>query len=229
MTGKTVYYASVGPALTLYDVDVDNAALTRRTTVTLPANIQYAWPHPSRRFSLCGVEQRRPGHRRRQAFCQRAYRSIRRPARCGSHGDPAALPSRPIHTTRRCQRRVFAASPTTIRATSPFIASAPTARSARRDRAAEQARTPASTRIRSASRPATAPSMLVTRGNNAGDGKPEDPGAIKTLPLRQRRADQSRLDRARQRARLRAAPSRFSSDKALGVRLGRAAEQALRL
>ena len=26
------------------------AALTRRETVSLPANVQYAWPHASRRF-----------------------------------------------------------------------------------------------------------------------------------------------------------------------------------
>lgn len=47
---KTVYYAGVGPALTPYDIDVDGAALSARSAVTLPANIQYAWPHPSRRF-----------------------------------------------------------------------------------------------------------------------------------------------------------------------------------
>ena len=47
---KIVYYASIGSELTLYDVDVDGAALTKRSTVTLPANIQYVWPHPSRRY-----------------------------------------------------------------------------------------------------------------------------------------------------------------------------------
>jgi len=46
---KTVYYASIGPELTLYDIDVDGAALIKRSTVTLPANIQYVWPHPARR------------------------------------------------------------------------------------------------------------------------------------------------------------------------------------
>ena len=50
MPAKTVYYASVGPVLTLYDIDVETAALTRRGSVTLPANIQYAWPRPSKRF-----------------------------------------------------------------------------------------------------------------------------------------------------------------------------------
>jgi len=38
------------PDLTLYEIDVDGAALTKRNTVTLPANIQYAWAHPSRQY-----------------------------------------------------------------------------------------------------------------------------------------------------------------------------------
>ena len=42
---KTVYFASVGPVLTLYDIDVEAATLTARGSVTLPANVQYAWPH----------------------------------------------------------------------------------------------------------------------------------------------------------------------------------------
>ena len=49
-TSRTVFYASIGAALTLFDIDIEGAALTKRGTVTLPANIQYAWPHPSRRF-----------------------------------------------------------------------------------------------------------------------------------------------------------------------------------
>jgi len=48
--GKTVYFASVGGELTLYSMDVDGAALTKVNTTTLPANIQYAWPHPSRQY-----------------------------------------------------------------------------------------------------------------------------------------------------------------------------------
>ena len=40
LKGKTVFYASLGPALTLYDIDGE--ALIKRSTVTLPANIQYA-------------------------------------------------------------------------------------------------------------------------------------------------------------------------------------------
>ena len=49
-TPRTVaLYANVGPDLTHYDMDVAGAELIKRETVTLPAGVQYAWPHVSRR------------------------------------------------------------------------------------------------------------------------------------------------------------------------------------
>ena len=48
VTAKTAFYASTGPELALFDVDVGDGALQKRSTVTLPANVQYAWPHPSK-------------------------------------------------------------------------------------------------------------------------------------------------------------------------------------
>ena len=50
VTAKTVFYTSVGPDMTLFDIDIADATLQKRGAVTLPANIQYAWPHPSKRF-----------------------------------------------------------------------------------------------------------------------------------------------------------------------------------
>ena len=47
---KVALYANVGADLTHYDVDVAGAQLTKRATVTLPASVQYAWPHASRRY-----------------------------------------------------------------------------------------------------------------------------------------------------------------------------------
>src|ERR1700692_4921631 len=49
-TGKAVLYAAVGPELTQYDIDMDHAALIKRGSVTLPANVQEAWQHPSKKF-----------------------------------------------------------------------------------------------------------------------------------------------------------------------------------
>jgi len=46
---KVALYASIGPELTQYDVDVDSATLTKRNAVTLPANVHYVRPHASAR------------------------------------------------------------------------------------------------------------------------------------------------------------------------------------
>src|SRR5260221_13596564 len=59
--GKAALYSSVGPALTHYDVDVEAAALTRRASVTLPANVQYAWPHASRKYLYVASSSSAPG------------------------------------------------------------------------------------------------------------------------------------------------------------------------
>ncbi|MEA2996536.1 MAG: 6-phosphogluconolactonase, partial [Alphaproteobacteria bacterium] len=47
---KAALYANVGPDLTRYDIDVAGAELIKRETITLPAGVQYAWPHASRRY-----------------------------------------------------------------------------------------------------------------------------------------------------------------------------------
>ena len=49
-SGKVVLYAAVGAELAQYDVDLDGTALVKRSSVTLPANVQEAWPHPSKRY-----------------------------------------------------------------------------------------------------------------------------------------------------------------------------------
>jgi 6-phosphogluconolactonase (cycloisomerase 2 family) len=45
---KSVLYAAVGPELAEYDLDTSAPALIKHGTVTLPANVQEAWPHPSK-------------------------------------------------------------------------------------------------------------------------------------------------------------------------------------
>ena len=49
-SGKLALYAAVGAELRHYDVDVRNATLTQRDSVTLPDSVQYSWPHPSRQY-----------------------------------------------------------------------------------------------------------------------------------------------------------------------------------
>src|SRR5215468_6895913 len=60
-SAKAALYANVGPALTRYEVDVANAELTKRETVMLPAGVQYAWPHASRRYLYVATSSSAPG------------------------------------------------------------------------------------------------------------------------------------------------------------------------
>ena len=47
---RLALYANVGPVLTHYDVDLAKAELVKRDSVTLPAGVQYCWPHRNQRY-----------------------------------------------------------------------------------------------------------------------------------------------------------------------------------
>ena len=101
MPQKTVVYASVGPELTQYDLDIENATFSKRGAVTLPANVHYAWPHASRQFlyvassdSASGI-----GGPVGQRHNVSAFRIDPASGALIPHGDPIALPTRPIHMT----------------------------------------------------------------------------------------------------------------------------------
>ncbi len=50
-----------GPKLNLYGLDAGAATLTPKGGVTLPANVQYAWPHPSGKFLYVAASNGQPG------------------------------------------------------------------------------------------------------------------------------------------------------------------------
>ena len=99
---KTVFFASVGPELTLYDIDTSAAALTVRTRVRLPANVQYAWPHPSSRYFYVASSNGQPGGGnapRGDTHRLNAFTIDPRTGALTAHGEARALPSRPIHVS----------------------------------------------------------------------------------------------------------------------------------
>ena len=79
VTAKTAFYASTGPELTLFDVDVGDGALQKRSTVTLPANVQYAWPHPSKRYLYVVSSSGGPGSTNTASPSPNAHSPIREP------------------------------------------------------------------------------------------------------------------------------------------------------
>ncbi len=98
---KVALYASVGPELTHYEVDVEAATLTRQGTVALPANVHYCWPHASRRFLYVASSDSASGV---GGFTGRNHHvtALRIDPASGAlspHGAPIALPTRPIHMT----------------------------------------------------------------------------------------------------------------------------------
>jgi 6-phosphogluconolactonase len=174
---KTVYYASIGPSLTLFDIDVESAALIKRGTVTLPANIQYAWPHPSRRYLYVVSSNGGPGvtgdkHYASALLIDPATGALR------LHGNPASLPSRPIHTSVDASGEyLLTAYNNPSHVTVHHIGAdgtvgSPIVQSEKLDTGIYAHQVLAM--------PSNRTVILVTRGNNPEDGKPEDPGALKT-------------------------------------------------
>lgn len=175
-TGSRIaLYASVGRRLIQYDADVEDAALAERGAVTLPANVQYVWPHPSGNYLFVASSDGGPDARGANHWAS----ALRVDAASGAlqpHGKPVPLRSRPIHIT------------TDIPAAHALISyndpSGVTVHRINRDGTfgdevpqvaldcgiyAHQARVA----------PSNGTAILVTRGNDAADGKPEDPGALK--------------------------------------------------
>src|SRR5690242_5948522 len=99
-SARVALYASVGPELTQYDVDVEAAELVRRATVTLPANVHYAWPHASGRFLYVASSDSAPGlGAAGDRHHVTAFRVDEGSGALTPHGQAIPLPTRPIHMT----------------------------------------------------------------------------------------------------------------------------------
>jgi 6-phosphogluconolactonase len=181
MPQKTVVYASVGPELTQYDLDIEDATLSERGTVTLPANVHYAWPHASREFlyvassdSASGI-----GGPVGQRHNVSAFRIDAASGALTLHGDPIALPTRPIHMTSDIPSRnllVAFSNPSGLRVYRVNPDGTPGAEVAQLEAIdpgiyGHQVRVSLDNRL----------VILVTRGHDAAGGKPEEPGALKVF------------------------------------------------
>jgi 6-phosphogluconolactonase len=107
-TAKSVFYASAGPELSLYSVDVDGAALVKRGTVSTAANIQYAWPHPSKKYLYVVSSDGGPGSSGAVGTAQgtggakhiaNVFKIDPSSGALTPHGETVMLSSRPIHAS----------------------------------------------------------------------------------------------------------------------------------
>jgi 6-phosphogluconolactonase len=181
---KNVFYASTGPELTRYSVDVDTAALVKAETVSTPVNIQYAWPHPSKRFLYVVSSNGGPGSSggAGDTHVASAFKIEPATGALTPHGAMLTLPSRPIHTSvDRAGEYLLTAynDPSNL-----------TVHRINKDgRLGERVDQPnpldtGKFAHQILATPDNQHVILVTRGNNAPTDKVVDPGSIKTFSFK---------------------------------------------
>jgi 6-phosphogluconolactonase len=176
---KLALYANVGADLTHYDVDIAGAELIKRATVTLPASVQYAWPHASRRYLYVASSSSAPGYaaggteHHVTAFAIDPASGALTP-----HGTPIPLPTRPIHiSTDIPSENILVAfnNPSAVRIyrVNKDFTPGEEVKQPEIDAGiyAHQIRVTPDNRL----------AILVTRGNEGTPAKAEDPGALKVF------------------------------------------------
>src|SRR5215469_9851420 len=181
MTGKAFFYASVGPELALYHIDVEKTSLARQSAVMLPAMVQYAWPHPSAPIFYVASSNGGPGSSGGVGDTHHltAFRVDRGSGTLTLHGAAVPLRWRPIHMsvdkTGRyaliAYNRPSAVSVHRLRDDGTIGEELKQAATLDTGIYAHQIRVT----------PDNAAAILVTRGNDAEKDKPEDPGALKVF------------------------------------------------
>jgi 6-phosphogluconolactonase len=174
-TAKVALYAASGPELIHYQLDVDNASLVKRESVTLPDSVQYAWPHPSKRYIYVAWSNGSGADHHGVT----AFRIDPASGALHPHGDPISLPARPVHiTTDIPGTHLLVAYNDPSGLTVYSLAPDGTILSAVKQPApldfgiyGHQVRVDPSDKM----------VILVTRGNGPAKGKPEDPGALKVF------------------------------------------------
>src|SRR6201981_3273425 len=177
---KVALYANVGGDLTHYDVAVAGTELIKRETVTLPAAVQYAWPHVSRRYLYVATSSSAPGYGPQGTEHHvTAFRIDPESGALTRHGEPIRLPARPIHvSTDIPSENILVAfnNPSAVRVyriNKDFTPGEEVRQLGPIDAGifAHQVRVTPANRL----------AILVTRGNEGTPTKPEDPGGLKVF------------------------------------------------
>ncbi len=171
---KVALYANVGHELLHYDVDVAGAALIKRSAITAPASVQYAWPHASGHYLYVASSNNTQGSTQHYVT---VFRIAPQTGELAKRGESLQLPVRPIHiTTDIPSEHVLVAFniPSGVRVfriDKDFTLGEEIKQSGPIDGGiyAHQIRVTPDSRH----------AILVTRGNGATPTRPEDPGALK--------------------------------------------------
>jgi 6-phosphogluconolactonase len=178
MTDQIALYSAVDDALTHYEVDIGKAALTKRGSIKLPAKVQYAWPHPSRKHLY--VSTSNGGPRVNSDYNHVTALAISHDGSLNPLGEPKSLPKRAVHLCvdpagqYTLNGHNFPASSITVHAikTDGTIGSEIEQRST-----LDYGIYPHQIMVFPSGRAA----LLVDRGNKAQGENPEQPGALRSF------------------------------------------------
>jgi 6-phosphogluconolactonase (cycloisomerase 2 family) len=177
---KSAFYSGVGNVLTHYEVDPAAAALARRGSVRMPGGIQYAWPHPSRKFLYVTSSTGGPGFKPGPDFPPNSHHlaafRIGPGGELTPHGDMVRLKWRPIHSSVDRSGAYalvaynFPSGISVHRINGDGTLGGEVAQPDDLDKGTYFHQVIAT--------PGNETLLVIARGNNAASGKPEDPGSL---------------------------------------------------
>ncbi len=178
---KLALYATVGPLLTRYDIDVDAATLAARESITLPANIHYVVPHGARHTLYVASSDSSSGSGTivGKTHHLSAFRIDPASGKLTPHGTAVPLPTRPIHIACDGDSKfIFVAfSRPSLLIGFAINADGTLGSEVRQQETIDTGIFPHQIRFT----PDNKLAILVTRGNDAAGDKAEDPGSLRVF------------------------------------------------
>lgn len=181
MKANVKLYSAVGEQLTHFDVDVDALTLSKRKTIKVPAVVQYAWPHPSKRYLYVTTSNRGAGMNSDFNHVS-ALRIDAASGELAYHGDPVPLRARAVHLCLTADAQHL------LNAHNLPQASVTVHRINADGTIGTEVTQPAGLAFgiyphQVMAAPSTGTVMLIDRGNDAEKDRPEDPGALRLFRI----------------------------------------------
>jgi 6-phosphogluconolactonase len=175
-----VVYAGLGEELTCYKVDVESGGLNRLGSVSLPAEVQYAVPDAcGEHLFVASSNRNNEGSPDGTVHHLTTLQIERNSGRLKLLGRPKSLPDRPIHLAVDADAKhllVASSAPASLRVYKINANRIPDEMVAQAE-AIEPGIYPHQVRVT----PDAKQVILVSRGHNPRNGKPEEPGCLKVF------------------------------------------------
>ena len=178
----STFYNAVGPTLAWWRVDTVAATVTREGSVELPALVQYAWRHPKRPVLYVASSNFVPMGKADGKHHLTAFHIDRASGALTPFGSPVPIKARPIHITVDGSGGYLLAAYNIPSSMSVHALAPDGTIGSEAKQLADVDGGIYAHQIRMF--PSNKALILVTRGNNAVAGKPEDPGALKVKRLK---------------------------------------------